>query len=48
MVLPELLGLQPNENLVEAFKCKLLQTYGCTHNSYTPSIQVGKPVMAPR
>jgi hypothetical protein len=38
--LQELFGLQPEENLVETFKCRLLQTYGCNHNNFTPAIQV--------
>ncbi len=40
--LQELFGLSAEENLVETFKCKLLQTYGCSHNNFTPAIQVGK------
>lgn len=38
--LQELFGLGPEENLVESFKCKLLQTYACNHNAFTPAIQV--------
>eukprot|EP00955_Chlamydomonas_euryale_P082049 363664-Chlamydomonas_euryale.AAC.16 len=38
--LQELLGIAAEENLVESFKCKLLQTYGCSHNNFTPAIQV--------
>lgn len=38
--LQELFGLSPEENLVEQFKCKLLQTYACSHNAYTPAIQM--------
>uniref|UniRef100_A0A061QPF5 GRAM domain-containing protein n=1 Tax=Tetraselmis sp. GSL018 TaxID=582737 RepID=A0A061QPF5_9CHLO len=36
----KLFGLSPHENLVETFKCKLLQTYGCSHNDFTPAIQM--------
>lgn len=36
----ELLGLLPDEDLVESFRCKLVQTYGCNHNSFTPTIQM--------
>lgn len=38
--LQALFGLSPEENLVEHFKCKLLQTYACNHNAHTPAIQV--------
>ena len=38
--LQQLFGLSAEENLVEHFKCKLLQTYACSHNSHTPAIQV--------
>ena len=38
--LASLFGLSPDENLVETFKCKLIQTYGCQHNAYTPAIQM--------
>lgn len=38
--LQELFSLLPEENLVESFKCKLLQTYGCSHNTFTPAIQM--------
>lgn len=36
----QLFGLSDTEQLVESFKCKLLQTYACSHNSYTPAIQM--------
>lgn len=36
----ELFGLTSDEQLVEQFECKLLQTYACNHNTYTPAIQV--------
>eukprot|EP01025_Chloroclados_australasicus_P013200 TRINITY_DN16262_c0_g1_i1.p1 TRINITY_DN16262_c0_g1~~TRINITY_DN16262_c0_g1_i1.p1 ORF type:complete len:339 (-),score=46.71 TRINITY_DN16262_c0_g1_i1:251-1267(-) len=29
-----------SESVVESFACKLVQTYACTHNSHTPSIQM--------
>ncbi|KAG2435329.1 hypothetical protein HXX76_007403 [Chlamydomonas incerta] len=38
--LQQLFGLGAEENLVEHFKCKLLQTYACSHNSHTPAIQM--------
>ncbi|KAG2446789.1 hypothetical protein HYH02_008349 [Chlamydomonas schloesseri] len=38
--LQQLFGLSAEENLVEHFKCKLLQTYACSHNSHTPAIQM--------
>lgn len=38
--LVQLFGLGDAEHLVEQFKCKLLQTYACSHNTFTPSIQV--------
>ncbi|GIL75055.1 hypothetical protein Vretimale_7747 [Volvox reticuliferus] len=38
--LQQLFGLSPEENLVEHFKCKLLQTYSCNHNPHTPAIQL--------
>mmetsp|Transcript_31692 Transcript_31692/g.70450 ORF Transcript_31692/g.70450 Transcript_31692/m.70450 type:complete len:365 (-) Transcript_31692:731-1825(-) len=38
--LQELFGLSAEENLVEQFKCKLLQTYACNHNNFTPAIQM--------
>ena len=38
--LQDLFGLSAEENLVEEFKCKLLQTYSCAHNTFTPSIQM--------
>jgi hypothetical protein len=38
--LQKLFGLSEHENLVEEFKCKLLQTYSCNHNSVTPAIQM--------
>ncbi|KAG2483319.1 hypothetical protein HYH03_017820 [Edaphochlamys debaryana] len=38
--LQQLFGLSAEENLVEHFRCKLLQTYACSHNSYTPAIQM--------
>lgn len=38
--LQKLFGLPDHENLVEEFKCKLLQTYSCGHNSVTPAIQM--------
>ncbi|KXZ42738.1 hypothetical protein GPECTOR_121g438 [Gonium pectorale] len=38
--LQQLFGLSPEENLVEHFKCKLLQTYACNHNNHTPAIQM--------
>lgn len=38
--LTSLFGLGNEENLVETFKCKLIQTYGCQHNSFTPAIQM--------
>ncbi|GIL83474.1 hypothetical protein Vretimale_11171 [Volvox reticuliferus] len=38
--LQQLFGLSPEENLVEHFKCKMLQTYSCNHNSHTPAIQL--------
>ncbi|GLC33731.1 hypothetical protein PLESTB_000109800 [Pleodorina starrii] len=38
--LQQLFGLSAEENLVEHFKCKLLQTYSCSHNSHTPAIQL--------
>ncbi len=38
--LQQLLGLNAEENLVEQFACKLLQTYACAHNTHTPAIQV--------
>ncbi|GIL53166.1 hypothetical protein Vafri_8847 [Volvox africanus] len=38
--LQQLFGLSAEENLVEHFKCKLLQTYSCNHNSHTPAIQL--------
>ncbi len=38
--LAALFGLDDSEQLVESFKCKLLQTYACSHNSYTPCIQM--------
>lgn len=38
--LQEMFGLSAEENLVESFKCKMLQTYACNHNSFTPAIQV--------
>eukprot|EP00976_Prorocentrum_cordatum_P116878 1196226-Prorocentrum_minimum.AAC.1 len=33
-------GLEKNENLIEKFPAKLLQTYTCAHNTYTPDIQM--------
>ncbi|GAX73145.1 hypothetical protein CEUSTIGMA_g598.t1 [Chlamydomonas eustigma] len=36
----DLFGLTAEENLVETFKCKLIQTYACSHNSFTPAIQM--------
>eukprot|EP00192_Tetraselmis_astigmatica_P000021 CAMPEP_0117677150 /NCGR_PEP_ID=MMETSP0804-20121206/16590_1 /TAXON_ID=1074897 /ORGANISM="Tetraselmis astigmatica, Strain CCMP880" /LENGTH=342 /DNA_ID=CAMNT_0005486411 /DNA_START=125 /DNA_END=1153 /DNA_ORIENTATION=+ len=38
--LQKLFELPDHENLVEEFKCKLLQTYSCAHNSVTPAIQM--------
>jgi hypothetical protein len=38
--LQALFGLSAEENLVEQFKAKLLQTYACNHNTHTPAIQV--------
>ncbi|KAL6753747.1 hypothetical protein V8C86DRAFT_2720355 [Haematococcus lacustris] len=38
--LQTLFGLDDSESLVESFKCKLLQTYACAHNAFTPSIQM--------
>ena len=38
--LTSLFGLSDDENLVETFKCKLIQTYACSHNSFTPAIQM--------
>ncbi|MEW5297895.1 MAG: hypothetical protein WDW36_001073 [Sanguina aurantia] len=38
--LQEMFGLSAEENLVESFKCKMLQTYACNHNSFTPAIQM--------
>ena len=43
--LQEMFGLSPEENLVEQFKCKLLQTYGCNHNNFTPAIQVNRTML---
>lgn len=40
--LQDTFGLGVEENLVELFKCKLLQTYACSNN-FTPAIQVGVP-----
>ena len=36
----ELFCLSQDENLVDSFACKLQQTYSCSHNSYTPAIQM--------
>eukprot|EP00243_Klebsormidium_subtile_P003150 TRINITY_DN16312_c0_g1_i1.p1 TRINITY_DN16312_c0_g1~~TRINITY_DN16312_c0_g1_i1.p1 ORF type:complete len:253 (-),score=66.14 TRINITY_DN16312_c0_g1_i1:313-1071(-) len=31
-------GLGAEENLIEAFACTLVQSYRCSHNSYTPEL----------
>eukprot|EP01025_Chloroclados_australasicus_P062978 TRINITY_DN829_c0_g1_i2.p1 TRINITY_DN829_c0_g1~~TRINITY_DN829_c0_g1_i2.p1 ORF type:complete len:369 (-),score=63.94 TRINITY_DN829_c0_g1_i2:219-1220(-) len=37
------LGLEEHENLMEEFKCKILQTMTCNHNDFTPPIQMAFP-----
>eukprot|EP00898_Chlorokybus_atmophyticus_P004636 jgi/Chlat1/5173/Chrsp33S05146 len=39
-VLQSVFNLPVEEHLLEAFRCKLLQTYRCAHNGYTPDIQM--------
>jgi hypothetical protein len=36
--LQALFGIPAQEELIEAFSCKLIQTYKCTHNDFTPEI----------
>eukprot|EP00245_Coleochaete_scutata_P006427 TRINITY_DN20866_c0_g1_i1.p1 TRINITY_DN20866_c0_g1~~TRINITY_DN20866_c0_g1_i1.p1 ORF type:complete len:325 (-),score=83.54 TRINITY_DN20866_c0_g1_i1:649-1623(-) len=38
--LQALFGLSPDEEVIEAFPCKVIQTYKCTHNQFTPEIQM--------
>lgn len=38
--LVDLFGLGPEEELLERFACALLQTYHCSHNTFTPEQQV--------
>ena len=33
-------SLDKSEALMESFHCKMMQTYRCYHNSYTPDVQV--------
>mmetsp|Transcript_30631 Transcript_30631/g.57693 ORF Transcript_30631/g.57693 Transcript_30631/m.57693 type:complete len:368 (+) Transcript_30631:94-1197(+) len=33
-------NLSATEHLIEKFKCKLVQTYACSHNTHTPDIQM--------
>lgn len=42
--LQKLYGLSENDTLLEQFKCKLLQSYSCSHNSYTPDMQMAFPI----
>ena len=39
-VLVDVFGLSPSERVIEAFPAKLVQTYTCSHNDYTPDIQM--------
>ena len=41
-ILQKLFNLPHGESLLESFPCKLVQTYSCSHNKYTPDIQVLK------
>lgn len=41
--LVDLFGLGPEEELLERFACALLQTYLCTHNTFTPEQQLQFP-----
>ena len=34
-------SLPEDETMLEQFKCKLLQSYGCAHNDFTPQMEVG-------
>eukprot|EP00899_Mesostigma_viride_P027740 jgi/Mesvir1/8150/Mv12462-RA.3 len=36
----KMFGLPEEENLIESFPCKLVQSYRCCHNAYTPEIQM--------
>ncbi|CAD7698138.1 unnamed protein product [Ostreobium quekettii] len=38
-------GLSENEALLEQFKCKLLQSYCCSQNDYTPEMQMVFPIV---
>ena len=38
--LTELFDLEPTEELMERFACALLQSYTCTHNTFSPVQQV--------